>query len=464
MELAAPSASGARPRGAGDVDSLIDRPRLTALQIRICIACALVLFCDGYDLQALALAVPSMSSELGIPASSFGTALSASLFGMAIGGALFAPLGDRIGRKPMLVLAMLLVGGSTLAALIHVSTAWITFCRLLTGIGMAMAGVNAATLSGEYAPARWRFFIMTVLTCFVPFGAFSAAMMAPQVIDLLGWRGVFFVGGFLPLAVAVVVALSAAESLKWLLLERPGDARIAGIAARLSPDTDPDRLAIERPETSERRSVLGLLSRAHRVRTLVLWLSAASGAFSLYLMMSWLPTVLRDAGWTIEQALRGTAAVQLGGIIGSLLMAWMIDRRRLLQGLLCGYGAALFALLAIGLLPGGVASWQFLLMLVGSGTSGMQALWIAIAVVLFPPDLRATSAGWLNCMSRVGAVAAPVAGGAALAAGIAARPMLLSMLIPIGASTIAIVLARRHFVPPGSGSDSGEANTGGCGS
>ena len=151
MQVAATANPDVRTGSTGDVDALIDRPRLSALQIRVFIACALVLFCDGYDLQALALAVPSISAEIGIPASAFSTALSASLFGMAIGGVLFAPLGDRIGRKPMLVLSMVLVGGSTLAAILHVSTGWIAFCRLLTGIGMAMAGVNAAALSGAFA-------------------------------------------------------------------------------------------------------------------------------------------------------------------------------------------------------------------------------------------------------------------------------------------------------------------------
>ena len=68
--------------------------------------------------------------------------------------------------------------------------------------------------------------------------------------------------------------------------------------------------------------------------------------------------------------------------------------------------------------------------------------------MLYPLDLRATSAGWLNAISRIGAVAAPFVGGAALAAGIAAQPMMLSIAIPIGLSTLAIVLARRHFVPP----------------
>jgi AAHS family 4-hydroxybenzoate transporter-like MFS transporter len=435
-------------RPPGDVDALIDRPHLTALQWRVFIACALVLFCDGYDMQSLALTVPSLVTEFGVPASSFSLALSASLLGMAIGGAVFAPLGDRLGRKPMMVAAMVCIGLSTLSALFYHSTHWIAFCRMFTGIGIGVAGVNAATLSSEYAPARWRFFIMTVLTCFVPLGAFMGAMTAPAVIEALSWRGIFYVGGFGPILVALIVVLLGTESLKWLLLRRPDDRRIAQIARHLAPTLDPASLSLATGQATAHQSVFGLMMPAHRVRTLVIWLSVGSGAFSLYLMMSWLPTMLSQANWTTQDALRGTAAVQLGGIFGSLLIAWAIDRRLLLPAILCGYGCAMLALLAIGLLPGTVTSWQILLLIVGAGTSGLQAVWMAIAVVLYPLELRATSAGWVSCVSRIGAIAAPFVGGAAIAAGIEPRHVLLGLVIPVGISIIAVSLARRHFVTP----------------
>jgi len=443
-------------RQPGDVDALIDRPRITALQLRVFVACALVLFCDGYDMQSLALTVPSLAAELRIAPSDFSLALSASLFGMAIGGAAFAPLGDRLGRKPMLVAAMACIGLSTLAALLIPSTHWIAFCRLLTGIGLGIAGVNAAALSGEYAPAKWRFLIMTVLTCAVPLGAFLAALTAPAVIEALSWRGIFYVGGFGPIIVAAIFLVLGTESLKWLLLRRPEDRRIAAIARELAPGIDPAALTLNTDGAVTRQSVFGLMMPAHRIRTLVIWLCVGSGAFSLYLMMSWLPTMLAQANWSTPDALRGTAAVQLGGIFGSLLIAWAIDRRLLLPAVVCGYGCSALALLAIGLLPGSVTSWQILLVIVGAGTSGMQAVWMAIAVVLYPLELRATSAGWVSCVSRIGAVAAPFAGGAAIAAGIAPRHVLLGLVIPVSISILAISLARRHFVPPPPATSAGD--------
>ena len=433
---------------SGNVDALIDEPRLSGLQWRIFGICAFVLLCEGYDLQALALAVPEIASEFGIAAQRFSIALSASLAGMAIGGAAFAPYGDRVGRKPMLVIAMLLTGGSTLAALAFPSTWWIAACRLFTGIGLGITTVNAAAMISDYSPARWRFLLMTLLSSTVPGGASLAALIAPQVIAEFGWRGIFLVGSLVPLGAAGLTWALAPESLKWLVATKPGDPRAGRIAARLAPGLDPARLFVAKREVATRRSVIGLLSPEHRVRTLVVWLSAARGAFSLYLMVSWLPTLLKQADWSTVDALRGTAAPQLGGIAGSLLMAWAIDRRRLLTGLIAAYGCATAALLAIGLLQGSVTSWLVLLLLVGAGTAGMQNIWMAVAVGLYPLDLRATSAGWVAAISRLGAVSAPLAGGLALGAHVAPQHVLLGLVVPIGVSAVAIVLARKHFVPP----------------
>lgn len=441
------NAAAARSR-SGNVDALIDEPRLSGLQWRIFAICAFVLLCEGYDLQALALAVPEIAGEFGIVPQQFSIALSASLAGMAIGGAAFAPFGDRIGRKPMLIVAMVLTGSSTLAALAFPATWWIAACRLATGVGLGITTVNAAAMISDYSPAGWRFLLMTLLTSTVPGGASLAALIAPHLIGAFGWRSIFVVGTIVPLAAAALTWLLAPESLKWLVATRPGDPRAGRIVARLAPGLDPSRLFVSKRAVAERRSVIGLLSPEHRVRTLVVWLSAVSGAFSLYLMVSWLPTLLKQAHWSTADALTGTAAPQLGGIAGSLLMAWAIDRRRLLTGIVAGYACATAALLAIGLLPGSVPGWLLLLALAGAGTAGMQSIWMAVAVGLYPLDLRATSAGWVAAISRLGAVSAPLAGGLALGAHVAPQNVLLALVAPIGVSTVAIVLARKHFVPP----------------
>ena len=224
--------------------------------------------------------------------------------------------------------------------------------------------------------------------------------------------------------------------------------RIAAILRQIAPELAAGQLFLTQRERSARQSVATLLSPEHRIRTLVAWLGTISGGFCLYLMMSWLPTVLRQAHWSTADALRGTAAVQLGGIFSGLLIAWAIDRRKIVPALLAGYGCSALALAAIGLLPGKVLLWQGLLLLAGAGTSGIQGIWMSIAVALYPLELRATSAGWMAAVSRIGAVSAPIAGGLAIGAQMAPKTILLTLVVPVAISAIAILFGRRHFVSP----------------
>lgn len=428
-----------------DVERLIDERPLSSTQWTVFALCALVMFVDGFDLQALSLVVPYIARDWAIEPPAFSFALSASLVGMGIGGGLFAPLGDRIGRKPMLVAALALVGSSTLAIAFAAATWHITALRLVTGIGMGMAAVNSLSLTGEFAPASKRVLIMSLMASTIALGAFASAMAAPTLILGHGWHMLFVVGGLATLGLGLCFALFCAESIKWLLASRPADRRTARTARRLFRDLDPTALSIEAGRGDNRKSVFALLAPQHRVRTLVIWLANASGGFSLYLTMSWLPTLLIGAGWSASAASYGAAAIQLGGILGSLTMSYAVDRGRFFAALLVGYSGALASLLGVAFLPADVVLWTTLFVLIGAGTAGMQVIWIAMSVVTFPLDLRSTSAGWTSAVSRLGAVSAPFAGGAALAAGLGASQMMLGLVIPVGASAAALILSRRHF-------------------
>jgi len=428
-----------------DIEIAIDDAPISIAQWKIFLLCALMMFVDGFDLQALSLTVPYMAREWGIEPTAFSMALSASPLAMGVGGGLLAPLGDKIGRKPLLVVALVMVGLSTLAIAYATSPGQVAVLRFITGAGMGMASVNALAMTGEYAPARRRFQIMALMTSTLALGAFVAALIAPAIILGSDWHALYLMGGIAPVVLAGFFVLFCPESIKWLLARRPGDRRIATVSRRILPAIDPASLFVRLGRADDRKSIFALLAPRYRVRTLVIWLACASGGFALYLLMSWLPTLLIGAGWSDTSALHGAAAIQLGGIVGSLGMAFMVDRGRLLTGLLLGYAGALLGLLAIGLLPGSVVLWMILFLLIGGGTAGMQVVWMSIATVHFPLDLRSTSAGWTSAVSRIGAIASPFAGGAAMAAGVGASSVMLMLVVPLGISAAALLLARRHF-------------------
>ena len=89
---------------------------------------------------------------------------------------------------------------------------------------------------------------------------------------------------------------------------------------------DPRNVTLAKRSGVERQSVLALLAPAYRSRTLLLWLGVALNLFSLFFLISWLPTLLNTSGWSPTAASRGGVMLQIGGIISGLIMAWYVDR------------------------------------------------------------------------------------------------------------------------------------------
>ena len=160
---------------------------------------------EGYDIAAMALAVPRLDAALGLPPTSFGWVFSALLIGLGAGGALLAPLGDRLGRRPLIVFGCLAVALFTLATSTASSVTEFLVWRLLTGIAFGAVLPNVSALSAELAPERLRATIMAVVSAGIPLGLAAAGIFAPEVIAIGGWQGLFVVPGLVAAALALAL-------------------------------------------------------------------------------------------------------------------------------------------------------------------------------------------------------------------------------------------------------------------
>jgi AAHS family 4-hydroxybenzoate transporter-like MFS transporter len=394
-----------------EVGELIDSRPVGRLQVRIIVLCGLVMLLDGYDVQVMALAVPSVAASWGLPASSFGLTLSAALVGLGIGGAFIAPLGDRVGRRPVMVLTLALAGLATLGTVLSANLTHFVLWRLLTGVGIGASLANATALTSEYMPARKRTWLTCVMYCNIALGGFFAGLIAPWLLNHTDWRGLFLFGGAGAVLVAALVSLAVPESLKFLIARRPGHRSIRRIVGLIAPHADPDEVAVA-PEIARRRSVFDLLGRDYLGRTLLLWTLYVFTAFIIYILASWLPTLLGQAGWPRDQALRGSVMFQLGGVAGSVLLSLLVDRGGLRTAFMLGYAICAAALVGMLLTPSAFLIWSSLMILVGVGISGCQCLVVAMAAAFYPMTIRATGVGWAVTVGRLGSVAAPLLGGA----------------------------------------------------
>ena len=374
-----------------EVSQLIDERKVGGFHVGLMVLCAMLLLFDGYDLQVMALAVPSVADAWHVAPSRFGFALSTSLIGMGLGAGFIAPLGDKLGRKPLILFSICLAGGSTLVTAFADSFDHFAFWRLMTGIGMGAFIANVTALLSDYMPARKRTVLVAIAYSGVALGAFFAGLVAPMLLKVTDWRGLFTFGGVATLVAAAIFALLGPESLKFLVARKPGSPRIAAVLARFAPGVDASTVTIA-PEVARKASVTDLLAREFRARTLLLWGIYIFNIFIIFMLTSWLPTLLKSAGWPTDQALTGSVLFQLGGVAGGVSLATQVDGGRPNIGLTLGYLLCAIGLAGLLIVPSSFGNWAGLMLLVGFGISGTQNLLVALAAAFYPVTLRAASA------------------------------------------------------------------------
>ncbi len=428
-----------------DISRLLDERAISPLQALVAILSACIMFVDGYDLQVMALAVPVIAREWSVPPPHFSYALSAVPLGLSIGAAFFAPIGDRAGRRRLLIIAMCVVGCATAATATAASPAQFVFWRLLTGVAMGVSIPNCNAWTAEYVPTRSRATILVIMNAAIGAGSFCAGFIAPAIFAHWGWRGAFVLGGAAPLAIGIVILAAAPESLKFLAVRRPNDPRIPAILARIAPDIDaaaPLDLPRSAPQPS-RWSVAELLGPVYLRRTLVLWGLVFANLFTLYVLFNWLPTLLHSAGWPLDDALRGAVLIQAGGIVGGILLSLFLGRGMTLPALLVAYlGTA--ASLVLFRAAGFGLSWV-VIALIGAGTSGGQLALNALSTAYYPPAIKATGMGWAGVVGNIGAFLGPMMGGWAIARGLSAADILSLLSVMPVLCALGVLFMRREW-------------------
>lgn len=421
-----------------DVSEIIDARPLAALQKLIIALCGLVVLFDGYDIQTMALAVPSIAAEWKLSSSTFGLALSASLIGLMGGAGLIAPLGDRFGRRPLLIAGMALVGVASLCTAYSTLPTHLVAWRFMTGLGLGASIPNGTALTSEYMPARRRAALVTLMFCNMAVGAFAAGFTAPWIVGRWGWQGIFVVGGILPLVLSGVLFAWAPESVRFLLARNPRDPRIANIMARIAPGASTAKFRSE-SEQPQRHSVLALFLPEYRVRTTLVWSTYVLNLFVLYVLVSWIPTLLRSAGWAAANASRGVGVLNAGGVMAGLVISSFVDRNKALPAMLAAYLGVGVSLALFSAIPNG-AIWWLLLLIVGGGTSGAQMALNALAASIYPPAIRATGVGWATSIGRFGAAFAPLAAAAVVGRQFAPQTVLSMLIVPVLACAVSVSL------------------------
>ncbi|MGR2664164.1 MFS transporter [Chromobacterium haemolyticum] len=427
-----------------DVQTIIDE-RFSPCQRLLLALCFLVVAVDGFDTAAVGYIAPALVQEWGVPRAALGPVLSAALFGLALGALSAGPLADRYGRKSVLLASVLFFGAGSLASAFAATLEQLAFLRLLTGLGLGAAMPNAVTLMSEFAPARYRAVLVNAMFCGFPLGASAGGVLASWLIPHYGWRSVLLLGGLAPLALAVLLWRYLPESVRHMAAHGAPAARIRRVLERIAGRDLSAELsfAAAEPALGGRSAVGVVLAPAYRLGSLMLWLAYFMGLLIFYLLTSWLPLLIKDAGFSISQAALMTALFPLGGGIGTLAAGYLMDRFNPNRVVALGYALTAALIFGVGQGTATMLSLGGLIFLAGTAMNGAQSSMPALAAGFYPTHGRATGVAWMLGIGRFGGIAGALLGGELLRRQLALDAIFALLAIPAVLATAALLCKQR---------------------
>ena len=376
-------------------------------QYRLFVIFGLVWLADAMQVLSIGFSAPSIAKTFGktVP-----EALQTGTFffiGMLIGAFVFGRLADRIGRRPVLMMAVVIDAFAGVASAFAPEFAWLLVLRFITGIGVGGTLPVDYTMMAEFLPSDRRGRWLVLLESFWAVGTIFLAILALVAVywGEDAWRVIFFVTG-LPALIGVVLRFYIPESPMYL--NRNGKSEEARKVLQRVAKVNGTTVEIPplQPEKQERKSILALFNGDLRRRSLSLFLAWALISIAYYGVFVYLPVKLSSEGFAFMRGQVFLVVLALVQLPGFALSAYGVERwgrKPTLIGflLLSAVGCMLYSL---GSSPFVVIGSTLLMSFSLLGTWG--ALY-AFTPEVYPTDLRASGMGMAGAVARFGGLFAP---------------------------------------------------------
>lgn len=382
---------------------------------------------DAMDVGLVSFVIAALAVYWDLTPTDKSLIISLGFVGMALGAGLGGVLADRLGRRTVFAVSLLIFGIATGFSALAGSLIALIILRFVAGFGLGAELPVTSTYVSEFAPPRIRGRVIVLLEAFWALGWIAAALVGYFVIPLGedGWRWALAIGA-LPAIYATVVRFGMPESVRFL--ERRGKhaeaervvrefesasgipAPTSTLASKVPAETDTEA------KDKGKSKIADLLAPTHRRNTIGLWLVWFCVNFAYYGAFTWIPSILFDAGFDLVKSFEFTLIITLAQLPGYLVAAWLIEvwgRRATLSVFLVGSAAAA-VMFGTATTAGAIIGFGMALSFFNLGAWG--ALY-AITPELYPTKVRATGSGWAAGVGRIASIVVPLLVPFMLAAG-----------------------------------------------
>ncbi len=371
---------------------------------------------DAMDVGLISFVIVALGQQWGISETEKSWIVAAGFMGMALGATVGGLLADKIGRRSVFALTLLIYGLATGATALVGSVALLLLLRFIVGLGLGAELPVASTLISEFAPRRIRGRVVVWLEAFWAVGWILAAIIGYFVVTSSddGWRWALALGA-IPALWSLAIRLGTPESVRYLETAgryRQAEATVARFEAAADmpydgPTIDTAQQAAEHRGETIQVVTDGIFSARLRRRTISLWVVWFGINLAYYGAFIWIPSLLVAQGFSLVRSFEFTLIITLAQLPGYAVASWLIEtlgRRLTLALFLAGS-----AISALGFAFANTPTW---IIVAGCALSffnlGAWGALYAIGPELYPTSLRGTGTGAAAGMGRIASIIAPL--------------------------------------------------------
>ena len=424
-----------------DITQIVDRQPVTRFLIGVLFLCTLVTLADGYNISVIAFAAPGIVKAWHLNRAALGPLFSSSLVAGLIGPFLFGTLGDRIGRRSSMIAAVLMIGIFGVISGYCTSIIPLIVTRFIAGIGMSGALAVTVAAVNEFAPRRLRATFVTIVFSGTTIGSGLPGLVAPGLLAAHGWQSLFFLGGVVPVVLALAIYLFLPETPKFLCLREARHTELTKLLRRLDPQVQVPadaRFQLTGEETSASSSIGQLFTGKLALLTPLLWFGSFVAMIVFHSFNTWLPTLMTDSGVPFAKASHMVVLFQFLGTLGGWIIARPLDRFGMLPCTIL-YVLSIPVVASLGLPGHGDLMMTVLVGLAGFCILGLHFAQVSCVSSVYPTSVRAFGVGWFMLFARAGGATGPAVVGVLVGQHMTLSTLFYWAALPLALGTVASI-------------------------
>lgn len=384
-------------------------------KILIVFLCFWVAFFEGFDLQAPGIGAQGIAASFGLDQVQMGYVFSLGVFGMLFGAFFGGRVADYLGQKKVLMLSIAIFGVFMALTAVAPNVEILYIARFLTGLGLGAAMPTMISVVGDEATEENRGKLNSLMYCGLPVGAIFVAGLAMLVKDIQ-WSTLFLIGGLTPLLLIPFMAV--------ILKDKPR--------------------VVQQTKTEDVPGMAEVLFKQQQYKhTLPLWVGFFFTLMINYILISWLPNLLMQQGLEKQQAFLVMLVFQVGAVVGTLGLGYLLDRLKLWQMAIIIY-SGLFIALSLLFTTTAVPLLILAGVMGGIFSTGGQSILYGISPIFYSGSGKVTGVGSAISLGRLGAMTGPLLTGKILALGLGTTGILMASLPAVVVSAVAVTALSRY--------------------